>query len=106
MEIKLDNKYIIKTDKYNFKLGYYIERERNSEVEKVFVADGYFPSLAGAIRGYIKGEILSIEKDNNKEIFDELKNIYLKVKEIYSLIDNSKDVHISKLRECIEDLDD
>lgn len=106
MEIELDNKYIIKTDKYNFKLGYYVERERNGETEKVFVADGYFSNLAGAIKGYIKGEILSIDKNSNKEIFEDLKKIYLKVKEIYSLIDESKDVHISELRKYMKNLED
>ena len=106
MEIQLDNKYIIKTDKHNFKVGYYIERERNGETEKVFVADGYYSNLSGAIKGYIKGEILSIEKDSNKEIFEELKKLYLKVKEIYLYIENSKDVYISKLYECMDDSED
>jgi hypothetical protein len=106
MEIKLDNRYLIKTDKYNFKVGYYIERERNGEVEKVFVTDGYYSNLSGAIKGYIKGEILSIDKDTNKEIFEDLKKIYLRVKEIYLLIDESKDIHISELRRCIKNLED
>ena len=106
MEIKLDNRYLIKTDKYNFKVGYYIERERNGEMEKVFVADGYYSNLSGAIKGYIKGEILSIDKDTNKEIFEELKKLYLRVKEIYLYIENSKDVNISKLYKCMNDSDD
>lgn len=31
MEIQLDETYLIKTDTYNFKVGYYTEREKKRE---------------------------------------------------------------------------
>jgi hypothetical protein len=101
MEIKLDETYLIKTDNYNFKVGYYTEREKNGEIEKVFNTEGYYTNLKGAIRGYINGEILSIKDTKNKDILKEVEKIYLKVKEIYKVIDESKDIHIAKLREVM-----
>lgn len=101
MEIQLDETYLIKTDNYNFKVGYYIERERNGEIERVFNTDGYYSNLKGAIKGYINGEILSIKGTRNKDILKEVEKIYLKIKEIYNLIENSKDVYISKLRKIM-----
>ena len=101
MEIQLDETYLIKTDNYNFKVGYYTEREKNGEIEKVFNTEGYYTNLKGAIRGYINGEILSIKDTKNKDILKEVEKIYLKTKEIYKIIEDSKDVHISKLREVM-----
>lgn len=101
MEIKLDDTYLIKTDNYNFKVGYYTEREKSGEIEKVFNTEGYYTNLKGAIRGYINGEILSIKDTKNKDILKEVEKIYLKLKEIYKVIEESKDIHISKLREVM-----
>lgn len=102
MEIQLDETYLIKTDTYNFKVGYYTEREKNGKIERVFNTEGYYTNLKNAIRGYINGEILSIKDTKNKDILKEVEKIYLKVKEIYKTIEDSKDVSISRLREVMD----
>ena len=103
MELKLYDKYYLKTDSFNYKIGYYDLRNISGKDVDMFVTLGYYSNLKSAIRGMVTDCLIKLDEDTFEGVLNKLKSIENELDNIFDKINkNLKDLTIRELNELEE----